>query len=847
MTAGVPPRAARRAAWRNAALSLVLALVLWLPRGLALDHFVAVDERSWLTRSGNFYLALSQRDWAATFQRYHPGVVTMWLGTFGFLASYPDYPADAAGQITSMSDGIEDFLHDHGHPPMTMLAAGRSVVVLATVALLVLAFWLAAELIGPRAALAGVLLAGFEPLGLGLSRMLHVDGLSAVLMLVAVLAWLRGRTQRRRGDLVLSGVMAGLAWLTKSPSLMLGPLVALLAAIDVITAWAQQRRFPWAEVRRALADGAIWGLVAAAVFVALWPAMWVDPVGSLRQILAAAGESAAEGHTKQLYFAGQIVEGDPGPHFYPITYLWHTTPMTLLGLALALVGGIVTARRRDLTWRSTGLLALYALAFVALMTLGSKKFPRYLLPAFYPLDLVAGVGWAAALAWTGRGPRPMGTRPWARRWLLPVVLAGQAALALPHFPYYFTYYNPLLGGAAKAPQTLMIGLGEGLDEAARYLNAKPDAEQLAAAAWYRGGSFNYIFVGQDLDIEDFYRADYAVLYAHQWQRQVPDARLLDYFATLTPEYTVTLHGLDYAWVYDLRVAPPPAYFSDWAGAIRLVQTQTIPTPSAPGEPFVVRLRLYVIDTPTANLNVLVRLVDATGTEVARSEGWPFGAATSDWRPGEVYVDGHEFTLPADTREPLGPGYLRVEAGFYDPATQALITPTVAGTTSPLPDLLPVGYVSVGPRPELPRLDPAPQLGDEIRLVGATVGGAALTSHAVLRVDAPPGHDLSLTLAWQAVRPPRRDYTVLLHLIGPDGQLAAQGDRPPLGGVVPSTLWREGETLADALTLPLPEGLAAGEYRLVTGLYDLATLARLPVTLRAVPAGDTVPVATLVVK
>lgn len=847
MTADASPHTPRRIPWRAVALSLALALVLWLPRGLALDRFVAVDERSWLTRSGNFYLALAEGDWAATFQRYHPGVTTMWLGMLGFLTAYPEYPADAAGQITSMSDGIEDFLRDHGHPPLAMLAAGRSFVVLATVALFVLAFWLAADLIGLRAALAGVLLAGFEPFGLGLSRMLHVDGLSAALMLVAVLAWLRYRAQHRRGDLLLSGGMAGLAWLTKSPSLMLGPLVALLAGIDVVTAWARGRRFPTPELRRAVVDGAIWGLVAAAVFVALWPAMWVDPVGSLRQIFAAAGESAAEGHSKQLYFAGQIVEGDPGPHFYPIAYLWRTTPMTLLGLALALVAGVATAPRglprRALTWRTTGLLALYALAFAAFMTLGSKKFPRYLLPAFYPLDFVAGVGWAVTLAWVGRGR--------LRRWLLPVVLAGQAAVALPHFPYYFTYYNPLMGGAAKAPQTLMIGLGEGLDVAARYLNAKPDAAQLTAASWYRGGSFNYVFVGQDLDIEDFYRADYAVLYAHQWQRQVPDARLLDYFATLTPEYTVNLHGLDYAWVYDLRQAPPPAYFTDWAGALRLVQTQTPPTVVTPGAPFVVRLRLYVLATPTANLNVLVRLVDAAGTEVARSEGWPFGAATSDWRPGEVYVDGHDFTLPTGTP----PGYLRVEIGFYDPATQTLIPPAVAGTTTLLPDLLPVGYVTAGPQPEVTPLDPAPQFADEIRLLGAAVDGTPLTRAATPRVDATPrpggSRDLALTLAWQAARPPRRDYTMLLHLIGPDGQLAAQWDRLPLGGVVPSTLWREGETLADTMTLPLPQDLAPGEYRLVVGLYDLATpgdpWVRLPVTRHGAPAGDTVPLATLVVK
>src|SRR5690606_34726746 len=95
-----PRRSGRIPHW---VILILLALLLWLPRGLALDRFVAVDERSWLTRSGNFYLALTQGDWHATFQRYHPGVTTMWLGMAGFLAAYPDYPTDAAGQISSMS------------------------------------------------------------------------------------------------------------------------------------------------------------------------------------------------------------------------------------------------------------------------------------------------------------------------------------------------------------------------------------------------------------------------------------------------------------------------------------------------------------------------------------------------------------------------------------------------------------------------------------------------------------------------------------------------------------------------------------------------------------------------
>lgn len=846
-----PPRltlhnAPRLSRGRYLLLSVALALALWLPRGIALDHFVAVDERSWLTRAGNFYLALSTGDWAATFQRYHPGVTTMWLGMLGYWAAYPDYPADAAGQITSMSDGVEDFLAGQGHPPIRVMAAARAVVVTVTVGLLVVAFWLAAGLIGRTAALIGILLLGYEPMGLGLTRMLHVDGLSSTFMLVAALAYLRYRVPAVQGGarlrhLLTAGVCTGLAALTKSPALFLGPLIVLLAALEWLLAWRRTRTWPPAPLWPTVRALAIWGGVAAFTFVALWPAMWVDPVGSLAAIVSAAGESAEEGHSKEIFFNGAILSGDPGPIFYPLTYLWHTTPVTLVGLALAGIAGAVTWRRRGLRWATAARLLLFALLFTAFMTLGSKKFDRYLLPAYFPLALVAGVGWTALTRWEVRH---------GLRRLLPltlvVAIGGQMAAALPHFPYYFTYYNPLLGGITRAHDVLMIGLGEGMDEAARALNAQPDADQLTAAAWYRGGSFNYFFVGQDVDLEAFFLADYAVLYVHQWQRQVPSRGLLDYFATLTPVHTVRLHGLDYAWVYDLRAAPPPTAWTDWANALRLVETQLPRAPLAPGDEFVARLRLYTIGTVATNLNAVVRLVDVAGQEVARSQGWPFGSPTSTWQPGEVYVDGHTFTLPPETPA----GYLRVELGFYDAEAQTLLTPTVAGTTTPRGEFVGVGYVAVGTVTEAAvapsaLADASPVLGDQVRLQAASLDGAAWDGRAPLRVTAPAAH-LPLRLTWEALRPARADYVTLLHLLGPDGALAAQWDRAPLLGVVPTTLWREDDTLHDTYTLTLPPDLPAGEYRLLVGLYDLPTLTRLPVVRDGAPQGDTVHVATLII-
>ncbi len=93
-----------------------------------------------------------------------------------------------------------------------------------------------------------------------------------------------------------------------------------------------------------------------------------------------------------------------------------------------------------------------------------------------------------------------------------------------------------------------------------------------------------------------------------------------------------LHGTDYASIYNLHDAAP-AYFTDWADAIRLVRADTPDEPVIPGEVFVVRLHFYSIASLDCNLSVLVRLVDAAGNEVARSEGWPYGMPTVDWQPG----------------------------------------------------------------------------------------------------------------------------------------------------------------------------------------------------------------------
>jgi hypothetical protein len=210
-----------------------------------------------------------------------------------------------------------------------------------------------------------------------------------------------------------------------------------------------------------------------------------------------------------------------------------------------------------------------------------------------------------------------------------------------------------------------VGWGEGLEDAAAYLNRQPEGENLRVAAWYADGPFSYYFDGQAVPMGytsplSWMDIDYAVTYANQWQRQLPSPEAVAYFRSLTPVHTVRAGGLELANVYDMRQVLMPAFIdfnssaaADWQPGIRLVGHQLEPvnaTPGAglqPGDELLLTLYLQSQAPIDRNYNVLVRLVDGQGNEQWRSEGWPWGAPTAGWPLREVRPDGHTIALPAD--------------------------------------------------------------------------------------------------------------------------------------------------------------------------------------------------------
>jgi hypothetical protein len=104
-------------------------------------------------------------------------------------------------------------------------------------------------------------------------------------------------------------------------------------------------------------------------------------------------------------------------------------------------------------------------------------------------------------------------------------------------------------------------------------------------------------------------------------------------------------------------------------------------------------------------------------------------------------------------------------------------------------------------------------------LGATFGDQAVLDHAVIIHERPSRGFLLVELAWKALQPMGRDYTVFVHLVDGGGRLVAQHDGPPAGGSRPTTSWESGGEIRDLHLIPLPPGIADGRYALWVGLYD----------------------------
>lgn len=494
-------------------LCIIFLLGLSL-RAVDLGTGLTSDEVHWLERSPSFIDAVFKHDWINTYQSPHPGVVTMWVsGLFLRFMPASNFP-----------------LH---------LSIARAPIVLITSLSIVIIFYFVRVLFNTKIALLSSALIALDPYLLAHSRLIHQDAMLTTFMILSVLATMTFLIQRKPYLIITSGVFAGLALLTKMPSIF---LLLFIPAIVIILTDNKKESVKYIFM---------FGLTAMLTFFLLWPSLWVDPIHTIAKMLMDKGCGLEVVITKPHgsgFLMGEISDGDYGPLYYPVSFLLMSSPIALLFSLLSIGAFVKSTAWENLNSFNKNILILisYIMLFTAQMAIPLKVSIRYLLPIYPAVDILAGIGLFLIF-------KNYINKKLALCLLLISIIIIQMSLLLPIAPYFLSYSNPLVfGGPSHSPEITLRGWGEGNDLAAQYLNEKPDAKNLRVVAQYSG--FEQYFHGKTISLVgergnvSQIDADYVVFYTCAVQRNFNE-NLWSLYKSRDPEKIIRLNGIDYCLIY----------------------------------------------------------------------------------------------------------------------------------------------------------------------------------------------------------------------------------------------------------------------------------------------------------
>jgi hypothetical protein len=431
--------ARRQTLWALALLGLALACRL--PH---LDAFLNIDAGAeWFRRTEAFWAALRAGRFEDTYQ-VHPGVTLMWLSGLSLQAG-PGLGAT---------------------PTPAMVAAGALPVALVTSLLAPGTCLLWRRLVGPDGTFAGLVAGGLlatEPFLVGHSRTMHLDALLTTFAWLGVLLAVISLKSNSFRYAVAAGIALGLAVLTKVAGGAVALGVGLVGGVWLLRGPGRRRRL-----------GVLGVLVASALLTTLvvWPALWVEPMAVLTQLVEGVTGQVDRGH--RVFFDGHYYAADPGAGYYLAVVLARLSPEVGVLALLGLVG---------LLWRPSGrrsaillILLAFSVLLVAQLT-AAKKIDRYVLPFFPLLCLVAAHGVEAVLwrtrrlrLWRRQPPGPgenVAPRPLTYAGLALLLFVPRAARLVDVHPHPIAWTQDWPGRPAGRAVTL--GFGEGLREAAEWI------------------------------------------------------------------------------------------------------------------------------------------------------------------------------------------------------------------------------------------------------------------------------------------------------------------------------------------------------------------------------------------
>ncbi len=524
----------------------LLVIAVFLPRLTSLGTMLTVDEGLWRGRGEQFIKSFASGHFNKTLVAGQPGVTTAWLAGLSL--------------------------------PWRSLASAQAAIAVTCGALILLITYSLSRLWGFWWGMASGFLLALDPFLLAHSRLVHTDALFALFYLASLLwlllalepAWQAGLPSRRH--IVISGILGGLALLTKIFTTILIPTVT---CIFLLAAWRSRK-----HLGETFRSGIIWLVAVVLTTLALWPALWTAPDQVAQYLTGRATLHVAEGT--------HVGETTATWWYYGRESIFRLSAITTL---LLIPAAIAAFKSRDRMWRTALILLISGIAFAIVLSFSSEKSDRYILISLLTLDLFAVMGlrkineWVSYLqsersrpnsgdlargaglpsyspAQAGRTTQENRSQDLGRLeasdgarkttgWVAPTIAITLLAIGAARIhPYYLAHHNALY----PVEERHKLGWGEGLEQAAQWIKKQGYTGKIAS---YYAGVMKYWYPGpvDPLNHIDGTSARYIVLYRSMFERgpgHVDTEIVAEYLdnASRQPAHIISINNLPYVWIFE---------------------------------------------------------------------------------------------------------------------------------------------------------------------------------------------------------------------------------------------------------------------------------------------------------
>ncbi len=438
-------------------------------------------------------------------QRLH--ALPAWLGG----ARPPPLEGSEYWRLSDITVVAHQFFYESGNDHWPLLMRARALNLLFSLGLGLTVFVWARRLAGELAGFTALGLAMLSPTVLAHGPLATTDMAAAFLLTASAGLFWRQLSAGGIWRLAASAAAFSLACAAKYSAVLLLPVMLVLLGVHAATATVRPRLLRLAgnlAFHGLAAWFAIWmffgfrytafssDLPPADHFVRSWD--WMlgrmgaqSPVIQFCRDLHLLPEAFLFGYT-HTYVGSQVrgafLAGEYSttgwPQFFPLAFLWKSTPAELAGFALALLAaGLRWRALRPWLRRLAPLLALGAVYGAAALTSHLNIGHRHLLPLYPALFIVVGVA-AARLAATTRA-----RLGWA------VLLAGaQAASCAAIHPYHLAYFNRAAGGPENGWRLLVdssLDWGQDLARLRRWLDRNNADAAPVYLSYFGSGNIDY--------------------------------------------------------------------------------------------------------------------------------------------------------------------------------------------------------------------------------------------------------------------------------------------------------------------------------------------------------------------